>query len=375
MYCTADAEVEKLKRQISVYVDNARENEFKLRRFQEQELQFIKSAGLEQLLETFFVDYRQRFRHDAVSLLLLDPNYEVRRILDNLGIELQRYPELHFSDTPDMLQSMFGRRLRPLLGADQPRYSKQLFLGQARAPVSIAALPLVRQARLIGSFNIGSLKARRYTKDSATDFLQRMAEIFAVCFENAINNEKIKLLGLLDPLTGVHNRRYFDQRLAEEVSLSLRQHKPLSCLFLDIDHFKVFNDNYGHQVGDRVLQDVASVIKSQMRLSDVLGRFGGEEFAILLTNTAEKEALEIAERVRQSIEAHRLELDNHSLNITLSAGCSTLDARQEQPYHNGLGDQLIAAADAALYSAKEGGRNRVRFRALEAATAEPKIEG
>ena len=374
MYCTADAEVEKLRQQIKIYVDNARDNELKLRRFQEQELQFIKSAGLEQLLETFFVDYRQRFRHDAVSLLLLDPNYEVRRILDNLGIEQQRYPELHFSDNPDMLHSMFGRRLRPLLGANQPLYSEQLFIGQARPPFSIAALPLVRQTRLIGSFNIGSLKARRYTENSATDFLQRMAGIFAVCFENAINNEKIKLLGLLDPLTGVHNRRYFDQRLAEEVSLSLRQHKPLSCLFLDIDHFKAFNDNYGHQVGDRVLQDVASVIKSQMRLSDVLGRFGGEEFAILLTNTAEKEALEIAERIRQSIEAHRLELNDHSLNITLSAGCSTLDARQEQQYHDGLGDQLIAAADAALYTSKEGGRNQVSFRVLEAATEDPEIK-
>jgi len=366
MHCTADAEVEKLRRQISVYVDNARENELKLRRFQEQELQFIKSAGLEQLLETFFVDYRQRFHHDAVSLLLLDPNYEVRRILDNLGIEQQRYPELHFSDNPDnMLQSLFGRRLSPLLGADQSLYSKQLFIGQARPPVSIAALPLVRQGRLIGSFNIGSLKARRYTKDSATDFLRHIAEIFAVCFENAINNEKIKLLGLLDPLTGVHNRRYFDQRLTEEVSQTLRQHKPLSCLFLDIDHFKAFNDNHGHQVGDRVLQDVASVIKSQMRLSDVLGRFGGEEFAILLTNTAEKEALEIAERIRQSIEAHQLELDEqHSLSVTLSAGCSTLDARQDQQYHDGLGDQLIAAADTALYAAKDGGRNRVGFRPL-----------
>ena len=365
MHRAADAEAAKLKQQLAVFVANARDNELILRRIQEQELQFIKSSGLEELLEAFFVDYRQRFHHDAVSLILLDPTYEVRRILDKLNIEQQRYPELHFADDEDALQSMFGRRLRPLLGCDPALYCNPLFTRQARPPASIAAFPLIRQARLIGSFNIGSRKARRYSKDTATDFLQRMVEIFAVCFENAINNEKIKLLGLLDPLTGVHNRRYFDQRLAEEVSQTLRQRKPLSCLFLDIDHFKRFNDDYGHQIGDRVLQEVANVIKSQMRLSDVLGRFGGEEFAILLTNTAQKEALEIAERIRQRIEQHQLQLDAHKpLHITLSAGCSTLDAREEIKGHEALGDQLIAAADTALYAAKEGGRNRVNFKVM-----------
>ncbi len=362
MHCTANAD--KLKRQLSCYVDNARDNELRLRRFQDQELLFINSASLEELLETFFVDYRHRFNHDMVSLLLIDPDYEIRRILSNLGIELQRYPELHFSDSPDLLTEMFGHRLRPILGNDHPHYCQQLFAGQARQPLSIAALPLVRRTRLIGSFNVGSNKVRRYGKHTSTDFLQRMVDIFAVCFENAINNEKIKLLGLLDPLTGVHNRRYFDQRLAEEVSLSLRQHKPLSCLFLDIDHFKRFNDNYGHQLGDRVLQDVAGVIKSQMRLSDVLGRYGGEEFAILLTNTAENEALEIAERIRFSVEAHQLELHGKMLNITLSAGCSTLNTRPDQACQDIRGEQLIAAADSALYEAKEAGRNRVSFKAL-----------
>ncbi|VAX09581.1 hypothetical protein MNBD_GAMMA25-2208 [hydrothermal vent metagenome] len=363
MHCVADTD--KLKRQLNYFVDNARDNELKLRRFQDQELQFIKTAGLEELLETFFVDFRLRFNHDAVSLLLLDQDYEVRRILENLGIDRQRYPELHFSDDADTLQAMFGCRLRPIVGGDQAHHCHHLFSAQARPPRSIAAFPLIRTTRLIGCFNIGSLKARRYTKDSATDFLQRMVEIFAVCFENAINNEKVKLLGLLDPLTGVHNRRYFDQRLAEEVSQSRRQKKPLSCLFLDIDHFKVFNDNYGHQIGDRVLQDVANVIKSQMRLSDVLGRFGGEEFSILLTNTAEKEALEIAERIRQSIEANKLELDTDThLSITLSAGCSTLDANFNQDSHSDSGEQLIAAADSALYEAKESGRNRVNFKTL-----------
>ncbi|VAX12311.1 hypothetical protein MNBD_GAMMA24-111 [hydrothermal vent metagenome] len=366
MHDAVDAKVEKLQRQLDFYVKNARDNELKLHRFQKQELEFIKSAGLKELLENFFFSYRQRFKHDAVSLLLLDSDYEIRRILDNLGIEQQRYPELYLTDSTDILESIFGRHLRPLLGSEKTLYNEQLFSAQEHPLLSIAAFPLVRQNRLIGSFNIGSLSSERYTKHSATDFLQRIVEIFAVCFENAINNEKIKLLGLLDPLTGVHNRRYFDQRLTEELSRALRQQKPLSFLFLDIDHFKTFNDNHGHQVGDQVLQAVASMIKSQMRLSDVLSRFGGEEFAILLTNTAEMEAMEIAERIRQNIERLKLEVnEDRELSVTLSAGCSTLEAHQDQQYHDALADQLVAAADAALYTAKKEGRNRVRFRAIK----------
>ncbi len=365
MYDAVDTKVEKLKRQFDFYIENARDNELKLRRFHKQELRFIKSSGLEELLENFFFDYRQRFKHDAVSLLLLDSDYEIRHILDNLGIEQQRYSELHLTNSPNILESIFGRHLRPLLGSEQTRYNEQLFTGQVRPLLSVAAFPLVRRNRLIGSFNIGSLSSERYTKHSATDFLQRMAEIFAVCFENAINNEKIKLLGLLDPLTGVHNRRYFDQRLAEELSQALRQHKPLSFLFMDIDHFKIVNDRYGHQMGDRVLQRIAGMVKSQMRLGDVLSRVGGEEFAILLTDTAEKEAMDIALRIRESTEALKLEIDkDRQLGVTLSVGCSTLEAQQNPRDHEALANQLVAAADAALYSAKKEGRNRVTFRSL-----------
>lgn len=363
MYDAVDTKVEKLKRQFDFYIDNARDNELKLRRFHQQELQFIKSSGLEELLENFFCDYRHRFKHDAVSLLLLDSNYEIRHILDNLSIAQQRYSELHLSNSLDSLESIFGRRLQPLLGSGETHYNKQLFTEQASPLLSIAAFPLVRQNRLIGSFNIGSLSSERYTKHSATDFLQRLSEIFAVCFENAINNEKIKLLGLLDPLTGIHNRRYFDQRLSEELSRALRQQKPLSFLFLDIDHFKTFNDRYGHQTGDQVLQRVATMIKAQMRLSDVLSRFGGEEFAILLTNTATKGAMEIAERIRENTAALKFEEDQQ-LRVTLSIGCSTLEAGQAQQNHDALAHQLVAVADAALYGAKEEGRNRVSFRSL-----------
>lgn len=358
-----DSDVNKLKRQLNTYVDNAKLNEKKLRRFQQQELKFIKAAGLEELLEAFFVDFRRRFNHDTVSLLLIDQDHEIRRILLNLGIVTQHYPELLFSDDSLMLTTLFGQRLQPRLGNQHSDCCPVLFANQVCLPACIASFPLIRQGKAIGSFNIGSMKALRYSATTATDFLQRLVEIFAVCFENAINHEKIKLLGLLDPLTGIHNRRYFDQRLSEEVSHGLRQNQPLSCLFLDIDHFKSFNDTHGHHIGDLVLQEVACLIKSQMRLSDVMARFGGEEFAILLPHTDKQVTIEIAERIRHNVANHRIVIDSSDahLQITLSIGCSTLNIEHPLQTSNKLGQQLVCTADTALYEAKQQGRNRVSY--------------
>ena len=370
-----DIEIDKLKHQLNLYVDNAKHNEEKLRRFQLQELQFIKASGLKELLDAFFVDYRHRFNLDSVGLLLVDENYEIRRILGNLNIEIDHYPQLLFTDSSDILTEIFGKRFQPLLGCKHSKCYETLFTNQFQRPASIAALPLIRQGRAIGSFNVGSVKVRRYSEQTATDFLKRLVEIFAVCFENAINNEKVKLLGLIDPLTGIHNRRYFDQRLTEEVSNTLRQNQPLSCLFLDIDHFKSFNDTYGHQIGDLVLQEVAVLIKSQMRLSDVIARFGGEEFSILLPNTDTTGAMEIAERVRYKVANHPLYAnDKEHLHVTLSTGCSTIKRDHPNQTSDKLGQHLVYTADAALYEAKQQGRNRVNYQEFNAEETEASLD-
>ncbi|MHA1570135.1 MAG: DUF484 family protein [Alphaproteobacteria bacterium] len=347
-----------LRRQLKAYISQAHQNEDKLRRFQEQELQFISANGLAELLETLLYDYRRNFNLDAVTLLLLDSEFEIRRILENLGLTGQ-HRDLLFVDDPADLFELFPREPGPRLGRCEDQCQQLLFPHAPSTLASMALFPLIRNRQLIGLLNIGSLQAERFIQGSATDFLERLAGIVAVCFENALNHERLKLLGLLDPLTGIHNRRYFDERLEEETSRALRQTRPLSCLFLDIDHFKRFNDTWGHQVGDQVLQEVATVIKQQMRMSDVLARFGGEEFAVLLVNTDHEEAMEIAERIRHSIASHALHAEGETLHITLSVGCSTLDSLTANQTPDQAGQQLLHYADSALYQAKELGRNQV----------------
>lgn len=355
-------ENQQLRRKLKAYETNASRNEQKLRRFQNHELRFISAEGLHDLLTAFFNEYREEFCLDALTLLLIDPEYEIRRVMENLGITKSTHPDLLFVNDPGEIECYFNDHFHPRIGNCVQDSFRFLFPGSETIPSSIALFPLVRQGKLIGSLNIGSDEAQRYTRDVATDFLERLAAILAVCLENAINNEKLKLLGLLDPLTGVNNRRYFDQRCNEEIEHCLRDSSQLSCLFLDIDHFKQFNDNHGHHIGDLILREVAGLIKRQMRTSDVMARFGGEEFAVLLVRTGPQEAMEIAERIRRSIENHQPpDGTGNPLQITISVGCTGLTGVPDAPSDNAM-QYLLQQADKALYDAKQSGRNRISYR-------------
>ncbi|MDR1489538.1 MAG: GGDEF domain-containing protein [Desulfovibrio sp.] len=156
-----------------------------------------------------------------------------------------------------------------------------------------------------------------------------------------------------DALTGVHNRRHFDKRLEEEFSRFKRYGYPLSLLMVDIDHFKNINDTRGHQAGDAVLREVAAVMMGSIRATDYCARYGGEEFAIILPYTSTRKAVLLAERIRNSIAGHDFTADA-PLRLTVSIG--VCGAKQDAGASQ---ETLLSDADAALYAAKSGGRNRV----------------
>jgi diguanylate cyclase (GGDEF)-like protein len=212
----------------------------------------------------------------------------------------------------------------------------------------------------VGSLNLGSRDSERFTRQHATDFLARLGKIAGICLENTVNRERLLISGLTDPLTELHNRRYLDRRLNEELSRASRYHQPLSCLFIDADHFKRINDNHGHQAGDSVLKELANRIRSQLRASDVATRYGGEEFALLLPQTHLNEALLLAERIRQEVAQTPIYLDNGlQLSLTVSIGVSETLPMLGKSRHREVGENLLASADQALYQAKANGRNRI----------------
>lgn len=352
-------ENKELRNRLKAYMAQARSNEEKMARFSELEFKLIGANTIQDLIQIVIHQYPLTFELDIVSLTLLDPEYEITRMLADYGIDTDKVPELLLETDYRELSHIYHSNFTPQLGVFHEEEHGHLFKMAQVSPCSVALLPLIRHGRLIGSINLGSMKQERFIKGSGTDFLQRLSAIISVCLENAANHERLKRVGLTDPLTRVNNRRFFDQRLGEEVAASTRQQQPLSCMFLDIDHFKHVNDTLGHQVGDQVLCEVATLIGSQLRTSDILSRYGGEEFVALLPNTDEESASEIAARIRATIASKGFDVaDGNTIQITISIGLSTLSGNTAGDI-SALSESLLARADQAVYHAKETGRNRV----------------
>ncbi len=161
-----------------------------------------------------------------------------------------------------------------------------------------------------------------------------------------------------DALTGLYNRRYFDERLDEEIAISHRNRRPLALVQMDIDHFKQINDTWGHDVGDEVLREAGEALAGTARPGDVVSRVGGEEFAIILPGCDEKRAIEVAERMRDALAARTITANNGDpVRVQASAGVAVSDPRYvEGP--SAEADKLHRAADMAMYAAKQAGRNR-----------------
>jgi len=167
-------------------------------------------------------------------------------------------------------------------------------------------------------------------------------------------NLRLEAMSVTDDLTGMYTRRYFFDRCEEYLRAARRHGLPLSLMMIDIDHFKRVNDEFGHQMGDKVLREVASLVHGALRASDICARYGGEEFVILLPYTEEGEALTLAHRLLETVSCHLFPVREDIGRITISVGLSCLD--MDHPV--GV-EALISRADGALYRAKREGRNRV----------------
>ncbi|MEC8964604.1 MAG: diguanylate cyclase [Pseudomonadota bacterium] len=174
-------------------------------------------------------------------------------------------------------------------------------------------------------------------------------------------NEELKTASRVDGLTGLYNRRYWQERFDEMHKLCVRREKPSTALMLDIDHFKRINDTYGHQAGDKVIKMLAALIKRCVRETDLAGRYGGEEFAIILNDSSVEDAKIVAERIRQLAQRLVVEHEGESISFTVSLGLA-----QFSPDFKGA-MAWLECADQALYEAKENGRNQYRIYAAPSA--------
>lgn len=353
------AENQRLRAQLDAMLREARLNQTKMRRFDLLERKVIGAASFVALVDTLLIEYKTLFELDAVTLALIDTTHEAAAILSDPNTKGTACEDLLLLGSDHKLKAVYSETMRPILSR-VPGEHAFLFEDVAASLASVALLPLLHRGQLIGSLNLGSTDPDRFVDGNSTDFLERLAALVAVCLDSALGTERLKLVGLTDILTGVHNRRYFESRCLEEVAAARRNNTPLVCMFLDVDKFKSLNDTLGHPAGDEVLRHIAKLVKVQLRGNDVVARYGGEEFVILLPATPQASGQETAERIRRIIAAQSVPIKTREeVRVTISIGVSMLRQTAAAGDTATLAAEMISRADKALYEAKEAGRNRV----------------
>jgi diguanylate cyclase (GGDEF)-like protein len=354
-----DRELVLLRRQLAVLTEEVRKNDEAWRRAQSREMELLEADTLDVLLERLTTGLRASYRLDVATLIVADPDHEIRRLLAPQGAPDVRGSVLFVDAVYGVAPSITAGR-RPWLGKFN-RADHALLFPAAKALETVALLPLVRQERLIGSLNFGSRQRDRFRSALGTDFLHHLAVIAAFALESAVNRARLVRSGFTDVLTGWHNRRYLLSRLHEELARCRRERSPLTCLMIDVDHFKAVNDRFGHLAGDEVLRQLAHSISEEVRGSDVSARYGGEEFVVLLPGTGIAAGFLLAERIRAAVAAEPFELPGVApqLSVTISIGVAEHSPTPEEHDLKLVGERLLALADVALYEAKAGGRNAV----------------
>ena len=353
-----EQEIRSLQARLAALTEQVSRNDSLLRKTQERELELLRAGSLAQLFERLILGLRTSYQLDDVELILHDPQHEIRHLLSGDGLVLEQLQGVCFVDALTTVAPQLANLERPWLGPFHKADHGLLLPGVARAE-SLALIPLRRHEQLDGVLVFSSVDPLRFTQELASDFLAHLGLVAAICIENAVNRARLLRSGYTDFLTGFHNRRYLHARLREELARAQRSRQSIVCLMIDLDHFKRINDQYGHLAGDAVLREVAQRIDAEMRISDTGARFGGDEFALVLSEAAITDGEKVAARVLHTVRNQPVLIGEVAETITLSIGLAAATPGPGMRDYKVLAERLMAEADAALYRAKSAGRNRI----------------
>lgn len=295
--------------------------------------------------------------HDSMKNIakIIETQYEINYIVPIIGEMIDKFVSDH------LVYIFIGNRLIwPSACKDEKIFELIKCLNNSSEYIltpdkKIGLFPLISENKLLGCIVTKSTDSVLSEKE--IEYLEQLSSQAATTINRANVYAEILKHATLDALTGFYNRRQLDERLKQEVSGAKRQKRSLCAMMLDIDYFKSVNDTYGHAAGDLVLKTVSKVIKNQLRDYDIAGRYGGEEFLILLPYTKLDEAKNVAERLRLAVESKVMDIskfgfEKKDLFVTISIGVSEYNTSEDEK-------EFVRCADDALYEAKKSGRNKV----------------
>jgi len=318
-----------------------------LRVLHEESSRLASSLKIDVLAQRLIESSHRIASSSIVFLLKKDNLFEVAQHTGNLQIEKK---SLALTGT---LLDIAGKNMEPLYLSDVRNYNLPLMPFRTKDISSVFILPLAYEKEFIGILILLSEKVNAFNPHQI-ELLEVLGTQASISIANARLHAEIERMATTDGLTGLFNHRHFQERLASEFKRLERFPEPLALMLMDIDYFKKVNDTYGHPAGDKILQGVASILKTTLRGIDTPARYGGEEFAAILPGTDIRGAKNIAERLRKTVMDKSFPVDSRSLKITISIGISTSAGSKGK-------EELIEKADQALYHAKKNGRNQSVF--------------
>ncbi len=325
------------------------------RKFFEIETNILSILNFKDLFKTLLTEIQEKMGVPFVWISMIDKS-DISNLIQELAYSEILKERLNLIDREVFLGLIKGS-LKPILVNDHLEPFYKLFPQRQNYPIrSLAISPLTLNGEIIGSLNQGDYSKHRFSPGMDTSLFEQLSIKVSICLSNVMAHEKLKLLAYWDPLTGLLNRRVMARVLEREIKRAERYGTPLSLVFLDLDDFKTVNDRYGHDLGDDLLKYVAKHLIEMIRETDIVARFAGDEFVIILPNTTIKETRKFVARLQSFFLKHPMNIGVISMPISISSGISSTEDKAITDAAS-----LLKKADQMLYQAKKKKRERFLY--------------
>ncbi len=327
-------------------LENIAANEEIAKKLFEIEVGILSTVNFKDLFERLLLLIEEKFEipHVWISMITEDADPEILEALESSELIKKR---LNLVERQELIELLSDPNKPALVNEDLGPFYRLFPRDQKYFLKSMAVSPLFLGGDMVGSLNLGDFSGFRFQPNMDTFFLTQLAVKISICLSNVMARERLTYLSTRDPLTGLFNRRHMDDILEQEFERSLRYEAPLALVFIDCDNFKDLNDSFGHRAGDALLKYIADQMVKIIRKGDMVFRYAGDEFVIILPNQTHSQALKVLERLGGFFRENPLRIDDKEVPFTFSFGIASTEDKVKES------SELLTLADKRLYGVKQ----------------------